>query len=123
MKKKRVFIVEDEAITLMDQQQMMHDMGYEVAGVTFSGEMAIQEINDIRPDVVLMDIRLSGKMDGSEAAQKIRESHNIPVIFVTALGDKKMSISGKYNVSAGYGYVVKPYTKKELQNEIERVLP
>lgn len=123
MKKKRILIVEDEPITAMDEHQIMHDLGYEVTGIVISGEQAVQQAGDDRPDVVLMDIKLTGEMDGREAAQKIHELYNIPVVYVTALGDKETSLSGDFKVPEGYGYVVKPYTKEELQKEIDRASP
>jgi CheY-like chemotaxis protein len=95
MTKKRVLIVEDQGITAMDEQEIMSELGYEVTGIVMTGEDAVQRAGRDRPDVVLMDIMLAGKMDGREAALKIRELYKIPVVYVTAYGDKKASREGR----------------------------
>lgn len=122
MTKKRVLIVEDQGITAMDQQRIMNELGYEVTGIAMTGEDAIERAGSGRPDVVLMDIMLAGKMDGRTAALEIWELYHIPVIYVTALGDKETSKAGKFTVPEGFGYIVKPYTKAELASEIERLI-
>ena len=122
MTKKRILIVEDQGITAIDEAQIMGDLGYEVTGIAITGEQAVEQAGRDRPDVVLMDITLAGEMDGGEAALKIRKLHQIPVVFVTAHGDKIASKAGKFTVPEGFGYIVKPYTKEELQSEIERLI-
>jgi CheY-like chemotaxis protein len=122
MTKKRVLIVEDQGITAMDEQEIMSELGYKVTGIVMTGEDAVQRAGRDRPDVVLMDIMLAGKMDGREAALKIRELYKIPVVYVTAYGDKKAAKAGQFTVPEGFGYIVKPYTKEELASEIERLM-
>ncbi len=122
MTKKRILIVEDQGITAMDEAHIMRDLGYEVTGMVMTGEAAVEQAGKDRPDVVLMDVMLPGGIDGVEAATKIRESYQIPVVFVTAYGDKKSSKSGTLDVPEGYGYIVKPYTQEELESEIERLI-
>ncbi len=121
MTKKRILIVEDQGITAMDEAQIMRDLGYEVTGMVMTGEAAVEQAGRDRPDVVLMDVVLAGRMDGLEAATKIYELYQIPVVFVATLGDKKSSKAGILNVPEGIGYIVKPYTKEELESEIERL--
>ena len=120
--RKRILIVEDETMTSMTEQQMLDNLGYEVAGIALSGETAIQRAGAEKPDLVLMDIVLMGDMDGREATMKIRELYNIPVIYVTALGDKETSSSLKTTPPEGIGYVVKPFTEEELGSEIRRLI-
>ena len=122
MTKKRILIVEDQGITAMDEEKIMGDLGYEVTGIAISGEDAIQQAGRDRPDLILMDIKLSGKMDGREAALKIRELYKIPVVYVTAHGDKETSKSLKAPPPEGFGYVVKPFTEEELRSEIKRLI-
>ena len=122
MTKKRILIVEDQGITAMDEEKIMGDLGYEVTGIAISGEDAIQQAGRDRPDLILMDIKLSGKMDGREAALKIRELYKIPVVYVTAHGDKETSKSLKTPPPEGFGYVVKPFTEEELGSEIKRLI-
>ena len=82
--RRRVLIVEDEAIVADDLQHQILQLGYEVAGVTDSGREAIALSNEKKPDVVLMDIQLQGAMTGTEAAKVIQESTGAAIIFVTA---------------------------------------
>lgn len=120
--KKRILIVEDDPNIAMNMAQFISDAGYEVTGIVVSGEVAVEQADRDRPDLILMDLLLTGDMDGREAAWKIRKSHGTSVIFVTAYGDKKLEKSAKLNAPAGLGYLVKPFRKTELLNEIKRVL-
>ena len=120
--KKRIMIVEDEPMTSMSEKQMLENLGYEVTGIALSGEVAVQMAGADRPDFVLMDIMLMGGMDGREATLKIQELYQIPVIYVTAFGDKDTSSSLKTAPPEGIGYVVKPFTEEELGSEINRLI-
>ena len=80
----RVLIVEDESIIAMDMQHKIRNMGYEVVGRVGTGEQAIERAQTLKPDLVLMDIKLRGDVDGFAAARTIRESDDIPVIFLSA---------------------------------------
>src|SRR4051812_27256721 len=84
---KRIFIVEDQAIVAADLADRLQQMGYQVAGSTASGEEAVEKIGVIRPDLVLMDIVLTGPMDGIMAADLITRHDQIPVVFLTAHAD------------------------------------
>ena len=79
-----ILIVEDEFLVAEDFRQRVTQMGYEVVAVTHSGEQAVQLADDLRPDVVLMDVRLSGRMDGLEAARLIEASVGSALVYVTA---------------------------------------
>ena len=122
MTKKRILIVEDQGITALDEAQIMSDLGYEVNGIVMTGEGAVEQAGRDRPDVVLMNITLAGKMDGREAAMKIRELYQIPVVYVTAHGVKEKSKAENFTVPEDFGYIVKPYTKEELESEIKRLI-
>ena len=120
--KKRIMIVEDEPMTSMSEKQMLENLGYEVTGIALSGEVAVQMAGADKPDFVLMDIILMGGMDGREATLKIQELYQIPVIYVTAFGDKDTSNFLKIPPPEGIGYVVKPFTEEELGSEIKRLI-
>ncbi len=120
MTKKRILIVEDEIVTAMDEQQCLESLGYEVIGIVASGEEAIKHSETEKPDLVLMDITLKGEMDGVEAAWKIRDDFGIPVIFVTAHGDKKVYESALQGHLTGY--IIKPFDAKILADNIEAAL-
>ncbi len=122
MTKKRILIVEDQGVIAMDEQQIMRDLGYEVTGIAITGEEAVEQADRDRPDVVLMDIILAGKMDGRETALKIWELYKIPAVFVTAYADKNTSKAENLNVPGVFGFIVKPFTKNELESEFERLI-
>jgi CheY-like chemotaxis protein len=81
---RRILVVEDEKIIQLDIRYQLEELGYVVAGVASSGEEAISKAAQLEPDLVLMDLRLKGGMDGFEAAQKIRSDRAVPVIYLTA---------------------------------------
>lgn len=117
MAKARVLIVEDEAITALDEQETLEEMGYEVVD---TGEDAIAKAGELKPDLVLMDITLKTEMTGTEAAWQIREKFDIPVIFVTAKGNK--TIYDAANFGHVTGYIIKPFDPEKLRETVEAAL-
>jgi two-component system cell cycle sensor histidine kinase/response regulator CckA len=116
MPPKNVFIVEDEAVVAMDLESRLRKLGYEFSGCAASGEEAIRRIEESQPDVVLMDIRLEGELDGIEVAAAIRRL-DIPVVFVTAFSDE--GTLQRARMTQPYGYVLKPFEERELRISIE----
>jgi len=117
MSKKRIMVVEDEAITSMRIKNSLEEMGYAVTATVFSGEVALTKAAEDRPDLVLMDIVLDGKMDGIEAAGQIYSTHSIPIVYLTAHSDEKMLKRIKDTVP--FGYINKPFDERELRVVIE----
>ncbi|MDX1900593.1 MAG: response regulator [Gammaproteobacteria bacterium] len=113
----KILIVEDEIITAMDTQQYLTKLGYNVIGLTGSGEEAIEMARSQRPNLILMDIYLQGKYDGAQAAQKILEFCQVPIIFVTAYKDGNSFNRAK--LCGPFGYLTKPFEKRDLCNAIE----
>lgn len=120
MKKKQILIVEDEWIVAEDIKMSLQKLGYTVSGEASSGEEAIKKVEELHPDLVLMDIKLCGEMDGIEAASKIRSRLDIPVIYLTAHADQKTLERAKK--TEPYGYVLKPFEDRELHTAIEMTL-
>ncbi len=120
MTKTTVMIVEDEAIVAADLASKLRQSGYEVVGIEVNGEQAIESACRLKPEVVLMDIRLKGAMDGIEAAKSIMCRHNAPVIYLTAHSDEATLERAK--LSQPYGYVLKPFEERELSTTIEMAL-
>ena len=116
----RILIVENDAITAADLYAHLLKLGYDVPMIVSTGKNAIRSAAELHPDLVLMDILLDGKMNGIEAAEAIRISYKIPVVFVTAHDDIQTITSAK--VSAPYGYITKPYCMSNLKNAIETAL-
>jgi CheY-like chemotaxis protein len=120
MKKVTVLIVEDEMDVAYILTHTVNRLGYQVTGCEDTGEKAVDEAGKLEPDIVLMDIKLAGRMDGIEAAGEIRKKYHIPVIFLTALTDDKTL--ERVALSAPYGFIVKPFNDEELRAVIEIAL-
>lgn len=120
MANARILIVEDERIVAKDISKRLKNLGYIVVAAVSSGEEAIEKAGETRPDLVLMDIRLKGKIDGINASEQIRAEFNIPVIFLTAYADEKTLQRAK--VTEPFGYIVKPFDERELYAAIEVAL-
>lgn len=84
MASKRILIVEDETVTALHLQQELSRLGYHIPAVASSGEEAVRLAEELNPDLVLMDVKLAGSMDGLDASQRIREKAAIPIVYVTA---------------------------------------
>ncbi len=89
MAKINIIIVEDERITAEDIKKALNSVGYEVPAIVPSGEEAIKAAEELKPDLVIMDIKLEGEMDGIQAAEQIRSKLGIPIIYLTAYSDEK----------------------------------
>lgn len=120
MSKINILIVEDESIVAKDIQHSLKKLGYTTVGICSTGEEAISITEDVKPDLVLMDIMLKGDMSGIEAAALIREKFNIPIIYLTAYADE--STLSKAKVSEPYGYIIKPFKEIDLHTSIEMAI-
>lgn len=118
--KGRILVVEDEVIVRKDIVQMLSGLGYEVAGAVGTGGEAVRLAEKGRLDLVLMDIVLSGGMDGIEAAERIRERFGIPVVYLTAYADD--AILGRARETEPLGYIVKPYDETDLRTTLEMAI-
>lgn len=120
MELKNILIVEDETIVALNLQSRLEEIGYKVLGMITTGESAVAFVQEKQPDLVLMDIRIRGKIDGIEAANQIRSRFNIPVIYVTAYADNETLERAK--ITEPYGYILKPFESRELSTTIEIAL-
>jgi CheY-like chemotaxis protein len=120
MSSPTILIVEDEAIVSLDISIKLRNMGYGIAGSIDSGEKAVTLARQLRPSLVLMDIRLIGSMDGIAAADANCWECQIPVVFLTAQSRK--SISDRTRQMETFGHVKKPFEDCELRAQIEMAL-
>lgn len=120
MPKTKILIVEDEIIPAKDIQTCLRKLGYTVSGIASSGEEAIQKASEICPDLVLMDIKLKGDMNGIEAAKQIKESFSIPIVYLTAYADDATLQAAK--ITEPYGYILKPFEERDIHINIEIAL-
>ncbi len=116
----KILIVEDEILVATDIEESLESLGYEVQNSVATGLDAIAEVEKSLPDLILMDINLKGDMTGIEAAKEISNNHNVPIIYLTANAD--MSTINQAKVALPYGYIIKPFTDKDLQTNIEIAL-
>src|SRR3989337_1291461 len=117
---KKILVVEDESIVAEDIRKSLLNMGYSVPSIASSGEEAIKKASEHKPDLVLMDIMLEGEIDGIKAADIIRSSSDIPVIFQTAYSDDKILARAK--ITEPFGYIIKPFKERELRINIKIAL-
>jgi PAS domain S-box-containing protein/putative nucleotidyltransferase with HDIG domain len=120
MSQARILIVEDEPVVALNVKKRLQCLGYEETQVVASGEEAVLSTQEARPDIILMDIMLQGQLDGIEAALRIREQYNIPVIYLTAFADQ--DILNRAKITEPFGYILKPFEDRELQTCIEMAL-
>ncbi len=116
----KVLVVEDENIVAKDIQISLKKLGYEVPAIAASGKAAIEKAAEISPDLVLMDIRLKGNMDGVEAGKEIHNRFKIPVIYLTAYSDEDTLERAK--LTEAVGYLLKPFKARELHTMIQMAL-
>lgn len=116
----RILLVEDDAIVARDVAETFDDLGYEIRGPVATGKEAIQAAREQELDLVLMDIRLSGELDGVDAAREIRSHSDVPVVYLTAYADD--ATLRKVTRGLPYGYVVKPYDARILRAAVEIAL-
>jgi len=120
MNKATILIVEDEAIIAADLAGTLRRLGYEICGTTGLGEEAIELAREQRPELILMDIRLAGAMDGVEAAEIVHRELDLPVIFLTAHSDRATLERAK--LTDPFGYILKPFEELGLETHIEMAL-
>jgi len=116
----RILVVEDEAVIALRLQKRLKEMGYDVPDIAYSGEDAVEKAGRLRPDLVLMDIMLPGKLDGIEAAKIVKAEFDIPVIFLTAFSEDKILKRAKQ--AEPFGYLLKPFQDRDIKAAIEVAL-
>lgn len=120
MSKINILVVEDEIIVSKDIQQSLKKLGYNVVGSCSTGEEAVELAKEFNPELVLMDIMLKGSMSGIDAAKQIKETSDIPVIYLTAYADE--STLNKAKITEPYGYILKPFKEIDLHTSIEMAI-
>jgi PAS domain S-box-containing protein len=116
----RILVVEDEALVADYLAELLERFGHTVVGISDTGETAITQALALRPDLVMMDIRLKGAMSGIRAAVEIRKSIDLPVVFLTAFSDQRLL--NEAQAAMPYGYLLKPYNERELRAVVQMAL-
>jgi len=120
MTKRRIVIAEDEPLARLDLSQMLENLGHEVVGQAGDGQTAVDLARELTPDLVIMDIKMPGEIDGLGAATLLAEDRLAPVLLLTAYSDQEF-IDGARDAGV-MGYLVKPYGENQLAPAIEVAL-
>ncbi len=120
MRSGRILIVEDELITAIDLENRLQRLGYQVSAVAKSGEEAIKLARDLTPDLVLMDVRLAGEVDGVEASRRINAHKSVPVVYLTAYPSALLKAPAALQEPGLC--IPKPYMDSELRAAMEIAL-
>ncbi|MEN9975809.1 MAG: hypothetical protein RLZZ282_1815 [Verrucomicrobiota bacterium] len=115
-----LLIVEDEIILAKDLECRLKELGYQVVGIVSTGLASIAAAEQLSPDLILMDIRLAGKMDGIDAALEICKNHDVPVIFLSAYADEQTR--QRAEAIKPRGFLSKLTPDHHLQTAIEAAL-
>jgi response regulator NasT len=112
----RIVIADDEPIIRLDLKKMLQDCGYDVVGEAGDGAKAIEVVRNLRPDVVIMDIKMP-EMDGIDAAKIITDEKIAPVLLLTAYS--QLDLVSRAKEAGVYSYLVKPFKQTDLMPQIE----
>ncbi|WP_321421628.1 response regulator [uncultured Methanobacterium sp.] len=115
----KIIVVEDESIEALDIKNTLESFGYQVPYIASRGDEAVVKAQEIKPDLVLMDIILKGEITGIEAASEIKKL-DIPFIYLTAHSNEKTVEKAK--LTEPYGYLLKPFNANDLKHTIELAL-
>jgi DNA-binding LytR/AlgR family response regulator len=113
----KILVVEDEMIIGAKISMQLTSLGYEVTGMLARGEDAIIQVQENKPDIILLDIHLKGKMDGIETALQIQKHNDVPIIYLTANSDE--ATFNRARVTKPYAFISKPFKQLDLQRAIE----
>src|SRR5262252_6919481 len=112
----RVVIAEDEALIRLDLKEMLEEEGYEIAGQASDGEQAVELASSLRPDLMILDVKMP-VLDGISAAEQIAARHLAPVVILTAFSQRELVERARD--AGAMAYLVKPFTKADLVPAIE----
>jgi AmiR/NasT family two-component response regulator len=116
---RRVVVAEDESLIRLDIVEMLRDNGFDVVGEAGDGEKAVELATELRPDLVIMDVKMP-KLDGISAAEQLSKNHVAPVVLLTAFSQKELV--ERASEAGAMAYVVKPFTPNDLLPAIEIAL-
>ncbi len=120
MPNETVLVVEDEVLVGMELKEDLERLGYRVADVVPSGERVVEAVAASQPDIVLMDVRLEGGVDGIEAAYQARAEFEVPIIYLTAYSDRETL--RRAAITEPSAFLLKPYNERELAANVEMAL-
>lgn len=120
MAQEKILIVDDEVVVAEDIRRQLRSLGYVVVGVVASGSEALHLAGEHRPDLILMDIKLKGPLDGIDTARTIQSHYGIPVIYLTAFSDEETLERARHTLPLAY--LIKPFVSSDLRAALELAL-
>ncbi|NND34928.1 MAG: response regulator transcription factor [Saprospiraceae bacterium] len=120
MSQIRVLVVEDEPLIAEDIRETLDNIDFEVSGVAYDSDTALQELSGNTPDIALLDVNLGSEMDGIDIAEIINKEYRIPFIFLTSYADRDTVDRAK--LTRPMGYIVKPFDERDLFTTLEIAL-
>ena len=115
----KIYIIEDEPLIAETIKTALEKEGYTIIGMTDNGKEALFDIEELQPDLILVDITLDGKMDGIEMVEHLKKKSEVPFIFLTSHSDDNTLERVKQTDPAGF--IVKPFNEKTLKSNIEKI--
>jgi YesN/AraC family two-component response regulator len=112
----QILIVEDERLVVQHISQLLQDEGYRISAIASDGKTAIQKVVELQPDLILLDIRIKGEIDGIEVAAHVQSLYDIPILYLTAFSDRETIERAK--ITNPMGYVLKPFRREQLLSSI-----
>ncbi|MGZ7043450.1 MAG: response regulator [Methanobacterium sp.] len=116
----KILVVEDENLIALDLGYTLEELGFNFIGAACEGEEAIKKAKELKPDLILMDIKLNGEMDGIETAEEINSLLGIPIIYLSANNDS--DTRKKIKSTNNFGLLSKPVDNLELKSTIEETI-
>ena len=117
---KKILIIEDKSLDALGLSELFEKWGYEVCGTAFTGERAVRLAEDLQPDLITMDVRIKGEIDGIEAAKRIRSKKLLPIIFLSGYlrGDMEKELGEMDCIE----FLTKPVDEKTLKEAVDKFL-
>lgn len=113
----RILIVENEGLVGCDMSASLGKLGYTVVGICASGEEALERFEELRPDLVLLDVHLAGQLDGIDTARELQRRSRVAIVYVTACAD--LDTVARARQTHPHGYLLKPFNHDELRLAVE----
>ncbi len=120
MGRARIMIVEDSESTANYLINRLEKLGYHPLPPAGTGEDAVEKIRELKPDLILMDVELDGKLDGIETAELILKKHDLPVLYLTSHSEDEFLQRAR--ITEPYAYLIKPVRERELYANVEIAL-